>query len=312
MLKAGKNVGTNECLLLIGESGVGKTLLGESYGKLCSFPFTCFNSTDATSIGYVGLDLVEDGIKSLIRAAGDNPKDPITIEKARLGGIIFYDEFTKKMASPASSNSSGRDISGIAVQQEILRAMEGCKVIIGGRKEKETGMEFDTTGCMFLFGGFIEGLDKVIARLNRRKSSMGFSGFSNHSVEPNKFRDSYLYDCLLEQGFCREYLNRLTKIVQFRKLTVKDLETIAVSPSGCIASYNRQLLPMGGLSIKVSNQAISMMAGFCVETGMMARGLRMIIGALVEDLVFSGAKGEIPFLSKDVKRVIEGMSVGKS
>lgn len=315
MLKAGKNVGTNECLLFIGESGVGKTLLGESYGKLCSFPFTCFNSTDATSIGYVGLDLVEDGIKSLIRAAGDNPKDPITIEKARLGGIIFYDEFTKKMASPASNNSSGRDISGIAVQQEILRAMEGCKVIIGGRKEKETGMEFDTNGILFLFAGYVEGLDRIIVKLNRQKGSMGFNGFSNQSLgtlgKRETPRDAYLYDAMVDFGFIPEFVNRLTKIVQFRKLTQKDLETIATSPSGVIASYNRQLAPLG-LSIKVSNQAISMMAGFCVETGMLARGLRMILGSLVEDLIFNGATGEIPFLSKDVKRVIEGMSVGKS
>ncbi len=317
MLKAGKNVGTNECLLFIGESGCGKTYLAETYGKLCSFPFASFNSTDATAIGYVGLDLVEDGIKSLIRAAGDNPKDPITIEKARLGGIIFYDEFTKKMASPASNNSSGRDISGIAPQQEILKAMSGGKIIIGGKKEKETGMEFDTNGILFLFAGYVEGLDRIIAKLNRKKGSMGFSGFSNqenHSVgslgKKETPRDAYLYDAMVDFGFIPEFVNRLTKIVQFRKLTVKDLEAIATSPSGCIASINRQLLPMG-LSIKLSIQAISMMAGFCVETGMMARGLRMVVGSLVEDLVFSGAKGEIPFLSKDVKRVIEGMSVGK-
>jgi len=298
LMRVGQNVGTNECLFFISQqSGVGKTYLAETYGKLCSLPFASFSSTDATAVGFVGLDLVEDSIKALIRAAG-SPQEPSSIQKAQQGGIIFYDEFTKKRNS---STTDGKDITGVSVQHEILRVMEGCRVQLGNRRmERDANpVEVETSGMMFLFGGYVDGFDSIIAKLNR-KGGLGFGG----SPGDTKLRDAYLYDALLDYGMAREFLNRLTKIVMFRKLTPQDLVAIANGSAGVVANYNR-LLCHQGLAIKVDTQGLQCMAELSVETGMMARGLRMIVGALVEDAVFSEAKGEVTFGLGEVKRAIE-------
>jgi ATP-dependent Clp protease ATP-binding subunit ClpX len=300
MLKQGKRVGSNECLFFISQhSGVGKTWLAESYGKLCSFPYTSFDSCGTSSVGYCGLDIVEDSIKSLLRSVPGDPTDKSTIEKARLGGIIFYDEFTKKRAF---TDHNGRDISGASVQAEVLRLMEGCsKIIIGNRRvERDTNpIEIDASGLMLLFGGFVDNsFDKIIAKIQ----GQGSIGFKESAAKGNK--DAYLQDALVSYGFLPEFVNRLTKIVIFRKLSPDDLVAIANSPYGVIASY-RQLLGPHGMNFLINPEALRCIAGVAVETGMMARGLRLIIGALVEELVFSGTQGEVVLTLKEVKQAIE-------
>jgi ATP-dependent protease Clp ATPase subunit len=296
LLRKGQNVGSNECLFFISQqSGVGKTWLAENYGKLCCLPFVSFSATDATTLGFVGMDIVEDSIKMLLKASGGSD-DKWTIPRARRG-IIFYDEFTKKRSSPLPD---GRDINGSGVQQEMLRIMEGCKVTLGNRKmEREHAMEFDTTGLFLIFGGYVDGFDKVIARLNRKERGLGFV---NEGQE--RMRDAYLYDALVDYGFIPEFVNRLTKIVMFRRLTVDDLEQIALSPSGVIRQYNNLLGP-SDLHLDFTRQGVRLMAALSVETGQMARGLRLIVSSLVEDAVFNGVKRPISIGRKEVKAAIE-------
>jgi ATP-dependent protease Clp ATPase subunit len=294
--ETGQQPGSNECLFFISrQSGVGKTWLAENYGKLCGLPFVSFSATDATSVGFVGLDLVEDALKLLLKASGA-PDDRRTLPRARRG-IIFYDEFTKKRAQPLPD---GRDISGTAVQQEILRVMEGCKVQLGNRKaNRENGFEFDTTGLMFIFGGYVEGFDKVIESLNRKGHGMGF----REEAQRPRMRDAYLYDALVDYGFIPEFVNRLSRIVMFRKLDVDDLVKIASSPTGVIASYNQVLEP-SGLSFQFNGQGLRLMAELCLETGQLARGFRLIVSSLVEDAVFNGAKGTVVFGVQEVMSAI--------
>ena len=297
LMRVGQNAGTNECLFFISQqSGVGKTFLAETYGRLCSLPFASFSSTDATAVGFVGLDLVEDSIKALLRAAG-GPQEPGFIQKAQQGGIIFYDEWTKKRGF----TGDGKDITTVSCQHEILRVMEGTKVLLGNRRmERETNpVEVETAGMMFLFGGYVDGFDSIIAKLNR-KGGLGFSGSSGDT----KLRDAYLYDALLDYGMAREFLNRLTKIVMFRKLTAKDLVDIANGSAGVVATYNK-LLCHQGLGIRVDAPGLQLMAELSVDTGMMARGLKMIVGALVEDAVFNEAKGEVAFGLNEVRQAID-------
>jgi ATP-dependent Clp protease ATP-binding subunit ClpX len=297
MLKKGQRVGTNECLFFISQhSGVGKTWLAESYGKLASFPYTTFNSCEASSVGYVGMDIVEDSLKALIRSVGD-PTETATLEKAKLGGIIFFDEFTKKRSS---ADSNGRDINGSGVQQEVLRLMEGCKVTLGNRRvERDTHpIEFDSSGLMYFFGGYVDGFEKIIGKLQGH-DSIGFREAAEKGT-----KDAYLQDALIEYGFLRELVNRLTKIVIFRKLSPDDLVSIANSPTGVIASY-RQLLVPHGMNFLIEPEALRYVARVSVETGTMARGLRLIIGALIEDLVFSGTKGDFVLTMKEIKQAIE-------
>ena len=306
LLRKGQNVGTNECMFFISQqSGVGKTFLAENYGRICSLPFTSFSSTDATSVGYVGLDIVEDALKSLLRIAGD-PKESGTLQRAQHGGIIFYDEFTKKRTQgEARDTAGGRDVSGGAVQQEVLRLMEGCKVQIGNRRggDRDGAMEVNTTGMMFIFGGYVEGFDKVISKLNRKSQGIGFG---DGEGQQSKLKDAYLYDALVDYGFIPEFVNRLSKIVMFRKLFPADLVQIAAGPTGVIESYNSLLKPQG-LTVGIADDGILSMAELCVETGLMARGLRLIVNSLVEDAVFNQAKGEIMFSKVEVRRAMESV-----
>jgi ATP-dependent protease Clp ATPase subunit len=306
--------GPNECLFFISQqSGCGKTFLGETFGRICSLPYTSFSSTDATSVGYVGADIVEDSLKSLLKATG-NPDDASTLSKMQHGGIVFYDEFTKKRAlnGDARETSGGRDVSGVAVQQEVLRIMEGCKVQIGNRRggDRDGIQEINTTGMMFLFGGFVDGFDAVISKLNKRKQSMGFgNGNGRGAHDYSNFRgahDAYLYDAMVEYGFIPEFVNRLSKIVMFRKLTATDLAQIAMSPAGVIRSYNNLLSQSNqGLQIRVTQDGILSMADLCVETGLMARGLRLIVNSLVEDAVFNQVKGTVSFGVQEVRQAID-------
>ena len=297
LMRLGQNAGTNECLFFISQqSGVGKTFLAETYGKLCSFPFASFSSTDATAVGFVGLDLVEDSIKALIRAAG-GPQETGSIQKAQNGGIIFYDEWTKKRGFVGD----GKDITTVSCQHEILRVMEGAKVILGNRRMERdaNAIEVETSGMMFLFGGYVDGFDSIIAKL-KRKGGLGFGGSSGDT----KLRDAYLYDALLDFGMAREFLNRLSKVLLFRKLTAADLVAIANGSAGVLATYNK-LLCHQGLGIKVDMPGLQLMAELSVDTGMMARGLKMVVGALVEDAVFNDVKGEVSFGIKEVRQAID-------
>lgn len=306
-----ETTGPNECLFFISQqSGCGKTFLAETFGRICSLPYTSFSSTDATSVGYVGADIVEDSLKSLLKAAGD-PQEASTVTRIQHGGILFYDEFTKKRAlnGDARETSGGRDVSGIAVQQEVLRIMEGCKVQIGNRRsgDRDGVQEINTTGMMFLFGGYVDGFDAVFAKLNKRKQGIGFgNGNDGRAFDYARFRDAYLYDAMVEYGFIPEFVNRLSKIIMFRKLTAADLARIAMSPAGVIHSYNNLLAQSNqGLEIRVTQDGILSMAGLCVETGLMARGLRLIVNSLVEDAVFNQVKGAVSFGVKEVRAAID-------
>ena len=304
-----ETTGPNECLFFISQqSGCGKTFLAETFGRICSMPYTSFSSTDATSVGYVGADIVEDSLKSLLKAAGD-PQEASTVTRIQHGGILFYDEFTKKRAlnGDARETSGGRDVSGIAVQQEVLRIMEGCTVQIGNRRggDRDGVQEINTTGMMFLFGGYVDGFDAVISKLNKKKQGIGFVN-GNEAFDYARFRDAYLYDAMVEYGFIPEFVNRLSKIVMFRKLTAADLAQIAMSPAGVIRSYNNLLsLSKQGLEIRITQDGILSMADLCVETGLMARGLRLIVNSLVEDAVFNQVKGTLSFGVKDVREAID-------
>jgi len=300
LLKAGGTAGRNECLFLAGPSGTGKTYLTETFGKCFGLPFCSFTSTDATSVGYVGLDICEDSLKALMRSTGEgNAKDAAA--KARYG-ILFMDEWTKKAGK--QNDVYGRDVSGSAVQTEILKAMEGSKVILGARRAERDSvtLEFDTNGTLFVFAGFMASFDQVVKRLKRRKSGLGFS-----SLHGGIGRDAYVFDALIDYGFIPEWVNRLSGVAFFNQLQKSDLVTIASLPDGPVAGYNA-VLKTQGLNIQIDDDGIGEMADLCIETGLMARGLRLIAGALVEEAVFDGRKGAVVFGREHVRHAIECVS----
>jgi len=292
LLKAGKDIGKNECLLLISDSsGCGKTLMANTYSKVVNIPFSAFDATQATATGVVGLEVIEDSIKNLIKNAGD-PKDPKTLEVARYG-CLFFDEWTKKVCRIPDGLVS-RDISGQSVQQEILKCMEGSQVQLGKRRYDSAldGQTFNSNGTFFIFAGFVENYNRLMKKI-RFKDTLGFN------AQEGIKRGTYLYDFLVSYGLLEEFVNRLSCIIPFRKLNLQDFIDITKHEYGAIAEYNR-LLQQQGLSISFTDEAIREMALVCTETGQ-ARTIHYLVSSIVQEAVFNGDKGKIIYGIDDVR-----------
>jgi ATP-dependent protease Clp ATPase subunit len=293
LLRNGTEAGHNECILLIGPSGTGKTYIAETFGRLCGLPFASLSASNFTSTGYVGLD-PDDALKALIRSAGDL-KNPQSLEKARYG-VLFMDEWDKRRAN----NGSGVDVAGSAVQYEWLKLISGTKLVLGARRYErdEQQIEFNSNGTFFCFAGAFSGLDGIIGRLGREQSGIGFGG----NLTPT--RAPMLYDALAEFGLVPEFLNRVTAVIGMKPLDAGDIAQIAVSPHGTISAYNQILAPQG-ISISVDPAGLKELAEFCVDAKLYARGIVLVISAIVEDIVFNDIKGDHVISVEPVREAIE-------
>lgn len=297
LIREGKPVSApNECLLFIGPSGCGKTYLAEQFGKLCQLPFASVSATDITETGYIGLD-VEDSLSSLINASSGN------YDMARFG-VLFVDEIDKK-ATRVATNSVGRDVSGTSVQQCFLRMMEGCECLVGQKRKSlpEQQRALNTYGVQFIFGGAFSELEYVIRQKIKATTGIGFKEME--TVTGAKL-DHYLVEALVDYGMIPEWVNRLTGLVLFNQLTVNDLCQIVTAPHGALASL-QGLLAVDGLDFNLSKDAIRAIAGYAHETGTMARGLKLVMGRLIEDIVFEGRKGMVQFGLKEVQTVLSSI-----
>lgn len=294
MIRNGREHGHNQALLFYGPSGTGKTYLAELFGQAGSIPFVSFSCTQATATGYVGVELVDDSIKSLLAKVGDI-KDSGTLQTARFS-CILYDEWDKKRAY-----QSNRDVGTISIQHEVLRLMEGAEIVLGSHKvERHEHTVFNSNGTMFIFAGAMTELENVLKKMKKSNRGIGF-GVNDQKMR----RGDYLYDALIEYGFIPEFVSRLTGMAHFHKLSPEALYEICVAfPGGVIRNFNEMMYGQG-LEIDVAPSGIRLMAEICSETGMMARGLKLIVDMLIEDSVFEGRKGKITFSKHHVEKVIE-------
>jgi ATP-dependent Clp protease ATP-binding subunit ClpX len=282
--------------LLIGQSGTGKTHIAETFGKLCGLPFASLSASNFTATGYVGLD-PDDALKTLIRTVGD-PRDPQVLEKARYG-VLFMDEWDKRR----SHSDTGIDVAGSQVQYEYLRLISGTKLTLGARRYERDDhpIEFNSNGTFFVFAGAFVGLEQIIKRMAKTQSSIGFGGFSG--TTPLRATPK-IYDALQSYGLIPEFLNRVSAVIAMKPLDDADLIQIAISQHGVIPTYNR-ILAKQGLTIAIDPAGLADMAAFCVQTKLFARGIRLVVAALVEDLVFNEAKGEVVLSVGAVRQAIE-------
>ena len=292
LLRSNQEAGSNECLLIMGESGTGKTYMVETFGKLCGLPFASMSASSFTASGYVGLD-PDDALKTLVRNAGD-PKNSATLEKARYG-VLFLDEWDKRR----SHSETGLDVSGSQIQYEFLRMLSGTKLILGAKRNEreENPIEFNSNGTLFCFAGAFTGLDTILKQMAKDRSGIGFGGEGYLKKTPRT------YDALLEFGMVSEFLNRITAIITMKSPDRNDLVRIATSPHGDIQTYNR-ILAKQGMNITIDASGVLEMAGFCVETKLYARGIRLIVSALVEETVFNRITGAVSFGVNEVKGAI--------
>jgi ATP-dependent Clp protease ATP-binding subunit ClpX len=252
-------------ILMVGESGCGKTLTVKTVASLFNLPCVIADATTITESGYVGDD-VQSLVKILITNAGDD------IELAQRG-IIFIDEIDKKNKK-SDGASSNRDISGEGVQQALLKLTEGTVITIDDAFDEP--VEFDTKNVLFICSGAFVGLDEVV-RKNRSKTGIGFGAPVNAKVPFSKTLESVTPDDLIKFGLIPEFVGRHPVNIVFDDLTTDMLIRILKEPKNSIISQFKALFKFEGVTLDFDDKYLLNVAQKCMVQKIGARGLRSIL-----------------------------------
>lgn len=279
-------------LLLIGPTGSGKTHMIKHLAEYMGVPYYIGDANSLTAAGYVGKD-VEDLISGLI----ENAEGQI---EAAASGIIFIDEFDKICKRSGSNNT--KDIGGEAVQQALLKLIEGTQVTI----TKSTGLTktqitLDTTHIMFIVGGAFVGLEEIIAARTRKDhTKIGF----NATVEPKKEADLALVHKVRPEdiekfGFIPELIGRLPLIATLSELNEEDLVKIMTGIEGNVVSQYQDLFAYNQLKLDFDPEAITAIAKMAKKNKTGARGLRSVMERVLKDSMFNMQSAHIT--EKDIQ-----------
>lgn len=269
-------------ILLIGPTGVGKTLLAQTMARYLNVPFSISDATPLTEAGYVGED-VENILLRLLQAANYD------LERAQQG-IIYLDEIDK-LGRRADSPSITRDVSGEGVQQALLKIIEGTVANIpprGGRKHPEQQyIPMDTRGVLFIFGGMFDGLVPVI-KSRLRKTAIGFGAVSERVEEltDDEILSRVEPDDLIHYGLIPELVGRIPVIVSLTSLDREALVRILTEPRNAILHQYEHYFEMEGIKLSFTGEALGTIAARAQERGSGARGLRSILEQTMLDIMF--------------------------
>jgi len=268
-------------ILMLGPSGVGKTLLAKTLSKKLKVPFTIADATTLTEAGYVGED-AESVLERLIQAANGD----ITLAEK---GIVFIDEVDKKARS-SESNTSTRDVSGEGVQQALLRLIEGTTTYInvGSNKLSSEKIEFSTENILFILGGAFVGLDKVIkARLNK-KNKIGFNSALDNENELDK--DVYLHathEDIIQYGLIPELVGRLPVLSGLTDLDVDDLTHIQKESKNSVSNQIKALYKLEGIDVGFTDNFYKIVSEEAIKLKTGARGIRSVLEQFFIELTYN-------------------------
>jgi ATP-dependent Clp protease ATP-binding subunit ClpX len=267
-------------ILLIGETGTGKTLLAKTLAKIMDVPFCIADATVLTEAGYVGED-VESIISRLLQVANYDA------EKAQRG-IIYLDEIDK-IARKSDNPSITRDVSGEGVQQGLLKLLEGTIANVapeGGRKHPDQKyIKVDTSQILFICGGAFDGVKDIIGR-RVQNNAVGFRRADNKEISEMGLLSLITPQDLKKFGLIPELIGRLPVLAALEPLDKTTLKQILIAPKNALLKQYQHLFALDGISLTVDEEAIEYMVDIAFENKLGARGLRGICESVFQEFMY--------------------------